>query len=369
MIGTVDHRVRHPDGALLGAVLVLACFGMTMSVSARVYQLSGVSSVASSVVHLLIGIGALSSVMIVDYRSFTRPRVIWLAIMACSALLLVALFSPSVGNTHRWIRIAGFSLQPSELAKPVLVIAVAAALVRAGDAIETWAGLVRPLAVAGWLAGLVVLGKDLGTPTVMFATAIAMCFVAGARLKPFLILLAGSGAVFLLLSALESYRWKRLMSFTAGLDLDGGRWDEIHYQLQQSLLAVGSGGLWGKGFGMSTQKANFLPEIEDDFIFAFIGEELGLIGALAILCAFLLIGYRGVRIATRSHDDFGRLIALGATWMLCLQALVHAGVVTGVLPTKGMPLPFLSAGGSSLLASCLLAGLVLNVSLRGRYEN
>ncbi|UCF69167.1 MAG: FtsW/RodA/SpoVE family cell cycle protein, partial [Acidobacteriota bacterium] len=135
--------------------------------------------------------------------------------------------------------------------------------------------------------------------------------------------------------------------------------------LQQSLVAVGSGGLLGKGFGASTQKAFFLPEADNDFIFAIISEELGLLGSLAVLLAFCVLAWRGLRIAERAADPFGRLIAMGATMLLCGQALCHAGVALGMLPTKGLPLPFLSTGGSSLVASCALVGLVLNVSLRG----
>jgi cell division protein FtsW len=129
-------------------------------------------------------------------------------------------------------------------------------------------------------------------------------------------------------------------------------------------LAIGSGGVFGKGFGLSTQKAFFLPEVDNDFVFAVIAEELGLIGAAAVLIAFLVLAWRGLRIANSAQDELGRLIALGATWLLCCQAFCHMGVATGILPTKGLTLPFFSTGGWSLIVSCALAGLLMNVSLR-----
>lgn len=364
-------RVRHPDPVLMTVALGLAIVGVAVSGSARVYQdaVGGTpTGMMSSLVHLMLGLCTLAIAMIPDYRVLARPRIVWLLLAVATVLLIAVLFAPQVNNTHRWMRIAGFSLQPSELAKPVLLIAVAAALVRARDQIGTSRGLLKPLIVAAWLCGLVALGKDLGTPTVMFGAAMAMTLVAGARWRHFGVMVGSSSVAFAALAWLEPYRWKRLTEFAVALELRPGMLGEIQYQLLQSILAVGSGGWAGKGFGMSTQKALFLPEAEDDFIFAVICEELGLIGALAVIAAFLVIAWRGVRAAERATDDFGKLLALGASWMLAGQALIHVGVVTGVLPTKGLPLPFLSAGGSSLIASCVLAGLILNVSLRGRRD-
>jgi cell division protein FtsW len=362
---------RHPDTVLLTVATAMAIAGVALSGSARVYQDAAggaPNGLISSLAHLTLGLLALTITMLPDYRALARPAVVWSFLAGVSVLLVVVLFTPEVNHTHRWMRIAGFSLQPSELAKPVLVIAVAAALVRGAESLRSWSGLMRPLIVAGWLCGLVVLGKDLGTPTVMFGTTLAMTLVAGARWKHLAMLATGAASAFLALAWLEPYRWKRLSDFTAALDLSTGSFNKVQYQLQQSILAVGAGGVTGKGFGMSTQKALFLPEAEDDFIFAVIAEELGLVGGCAVLTLFIVIAWRGVRVAERAGDDFGKLIALGASWLLAGQAIVHAAVVTGLLPTKGLPLPFLSAGGSSLLASCLLTGLILNVSLRGRRD-
>lgn len=368
---TAAAHVRHPDPVLMTVALGLAIFGVALSGSARVYQdaVGGApTGMISSLVHLMLGLCTMALAMIPDYRALARPRIVWLMLAAASVLLIAVLFAPEVNNTHRWIRIAGFSLQPSELVKPALLVAVAAALVRAREEIGTRSGLMRPLVIAAWLCGLVALGKDLGTPTVMFGTALALTLVAGARWRHIGLMAAGSSVAFAALAWLEPYRWKRLTDFAVALELRPGMLGDIQYQLLQSILAVGSGGWAGKGFGMSTQKALFLPEAEDDFIFAVIGEELGMIGSFVVIAAFLVIAWRGVRAAERATDDFGKLLALGASWMLTGQALIHAGVVTGILPTKGLPLPFVSAGGSSLIASCLLAGLILNVSLRGRRD-
>jgi len=162
------------------------------------------------------------------------------------------------------------------------------------------------------------------------------------------------------------YRQERLMAFLNGLSLTPETVSTLQWQLKQSIIAIGSGGVLGKGFGSSTQKAFFLPEPDNDFIFSIVGEELGLVGAMVVLTAFLLIAWRGIQTADKAPDELGRLIALGATFLLCSQALCHIGIVTGVLPTKGLPLPFVSTGGSSLLSSFALIGLLLNVSQRRR---
>lgn len=365
-------RERHPDAVLMTVAVGLGLCGVVLSGSARVYH-EAMHSVTptgmlTSLAHLCLGLLAMALALIPDYRRLGRPQTVWMLLVGITLLLIAVLLAPAVGGTHRWIRIAGFSLQPSELAKPILVVAVAAALVRAGETITSWQGLLRPLIVGGYLCLLVLLGRDLGTPTVMFATTLALTIVAGARWKQAGLLLGGSSLLFTLFAYVEPYRWKRLIDFTAALDPTADNLSLVPYQLRQALIAVGSGGVFGRGLGMSTQKAFFLPEAEDDFVFAVICEELGMLGALAVLLSFLLIAWRGVRIAEQSSDDLGRLIALGASWLLCGQALIHAAVVTGLLPTKGLPLPFLSAGGSSLIASCTLAGLVLNVSLRGRRQ-
>jgi cell division protein FtsW len=281
-------------------------------------------------------------------------------------LLLLPFAGPEIHGTHRWFRIYGVSMQPSELIKPVLVLVVAASLVHAGEELRRWSGLARPLLLAGLLTGLVLAGKDLGTPVLLVTTTLAMAFVAGARLRHLCALALAGIPLFLLFARMEAYRWERLTNFTQALGVSGTSFDAVTGQLRQSLIAIGSGGITGKGFGSSSQKAFFLPERDTDFVFAIISEELGLIGAFAVLALFLVVGWRGVCIARDARDRLGMLVASGTTCLLCTQALCHAGVVTGLLPTKGLPLPFLSTGGSSLIASFALVGLLLNVSLRRR---
>lgn len=367
----LEPRARTPDMPLMVLTVALASVGLVVAASARVFQdaVGGgavAPGLAKSFVHLLVGLTAMALALIPDYRRFAEPAAAWLLLGGVTALLLWALFSPSVGNTHRWIRVGGMSMQPSEAAKVVLVIVVSAALARAGALIETRQGLARPLVLGGWLALLVLAGKDLGTPVLLFATTLVLCFAAGARLKHTGALL-GAGAVCAgLATLLVPYRVARVMGFMNAISFRPGTLGEIPYQLRQSLLAIGSGGVTGKGFGQSTQKAFFLPEADNDFIFAVITEEMGLIGALIVVGVFLFLAWRGLWIAEQAQDDLGRLIAVGATFLLAGQALCHMGVVAGILPTKGLTLPFFSTGGWSLIASCALAGLLLNVSLRRR---
>jgi cell division protein FtsW len=368
-VGDVRRR-RSPDPIVTLVVAILALGGLAVSGSARVYEdalaAGSPEGLLKSSAHLALGLTMMLALLLPHYALLTRRLTLW-AILAGSVLLLLLPFAgPEIHGTHRWIRVHGLSLQPSELIKPVLVLIVAASLVRAGEELREWSGLMRPLLLAGLLTALVLAGKDLGTPVLLATTTLAMAFVAGARLRHLAGLALAGVPLFLFFARLEPYRWERLTNFTRALGRSGAAFDEVTGQLRQSLIAIGSGGITGKGFGSSTQKAFFLPERDTDFVFAIIAEELGLIGAMAVLALFLILGWRGVTVARGARDRLGMLIATGATCLLCTQALCHAGVVSGLLPTKGLPLPFLSTGGSSLIASFALVGLLLNVSLRRR---
>lgn len=361
-------RMRAPDPLLAAVTLGLAAGGVVLAGSARVFLDATATGTPVGLVrslgHLGIGLLAMTLLVMVDYRRLADRRLVWLLFFGIVALLLTALALPPVANTHRFIRFGGVGVQPSELAKPALVLLLSAALVRAGDELRTWRGLSRPLILGGTIAGLVLVGRDLGTPILMFGLTLALVVAAGARWLHVAQLL-GVGAVLFAGSVLvEPYRMRRLAGYREGLLFDPERLMEVPYQLRQSYLALGSGGIAGEGLGSSTLKAFFLPEPDNDFLFAIIGEETGLIGTFAVLGAFLVIAWRGLVIAERAPDPLGRLIALGASWMLVGQALCHMGVVTGLLPTKGLSLPFLSTGGSGLIAALSLAGLILGVSLR-----
>ncbi len=367
----IEPRTRMPDMWIMILSIGLAMAGITVSASARTFT-DAVNAhgmpmgIAKSIVHLVMGLVVMALMLIPDYRRLTRPGVAWAFLFGISSLLLVVLFLPAIGKTHRWIRVAGFSFQPSEFAKVVLILVVATVLVRNQQDLKAPQGLVRPLVLGGWIAGLVLLGRDLGIPVLMFGTTLVLCVAAGVRLRHAGAILAVGLVLAALFTWLEPYRMGRVMSFTHAIRFSPEALPDIQYQLRQSILAIGSGGPVGKGFGLSTQKAFFLPEADNDFVFSIIAEELGLIGALAVLAAFLVLAWRGLSVAENAQDELGRLIAIGATWMLCGQAMCHMGVVTGILPTKGLTLPFFSTGGSALIVSCALSGLLMNVSLRRR---
>jgi cell division protein FtsW len=367
------YRAQAPDAVFSSIALALLLVGILMSASARVYAEAVHGGVPrglfSSGLHLAVGLFCLVLTVVVDYHRLARPGTIWAMLAAVSLLLLAALLGPEINNTHRWVVVAGQRFQPSELAKPVLVLALAAALLRTGAEIRTIHGLARPIGVAAWLSALVLAGKDLGTPALLFGTALALVVAAGARWRHVAVLVGSGASLFAIFALMEPYRVARLTSFSSAVIFDPHRLGEIQHQLLQSIIAIGSGGFFGRGFGASTQKAFFLPEPDNDFIFAVICEELGLWGGVAVVTAFLLLAWRGWKASERAPDDLGRLVALGATVLLVGQALCHMGVVTGLLPTKGLPLPFLSTGGSSVVASCILVGLVLNVSARRRRDD
>ncbi|MCU0230467.1 MAG: FtsW/RodA/SpoVE family cell cycle protein [Acidobacteria bacterium] len=367
------YRAQPPDAVFSSLALALLLAGVLMSASARVYSEAVHGGVPrglfTSGLHLAIGLFFLVLTVVVDYHRLARPGAIWAMLAGISLLLFAALLGPEIKDTHRWIVLGGQRFQPSELAKPALVLALAAALLRTGPEIRTLQGLARPIGIAGWLGALVLAGKDLGTPALLFGTMLVLVVACGARWRHVAALLGGGAVLFWIFARAEPYRVARLTDFTSAVIFDPHRLGAIPHQLRQSIIAIGSGGLLGRGFGASTQKAFFLPEPDNDFIFAVICEELGLWGGVAVVVAFLLLAWRGWMTAERAPDDLGRLVALGATVLLAVQALCHMGVVTGLLPTKGLPLPFLSTGGSSLVASCILVGLVLNVSVRSRRDD
>ena len=367
----MSRRVFGPDPFFLGMVLVLALGGVIVSGSARAYEDAAIHALpvglVTSLVHLAVGFSLMVLVMVPDYRVVTRPAVAWALLGGSIVLLLVPFLFPPVANTWRWIRLGRLSIQPSELVKPVLAILLAAALARAGGRIRTREGLARPLLLGGLLAAPVLLGRDLGTPVLYGIVTLVLVAVAGARLRHLAVLVLAGAILFAGAASLESYRLQRLMAFVHCLDGSADTSPALRdacYQLHQALVALGSGGPLGKGLGHSTQKAFFLPEAGNDFVFAVLGEELGFVGAVAVVLLFLALAWRTWRIARAAVDPLGRYLALGAGWFLVIQALVHMGVATGLLPTKGLPLPFFSAGGSSLVSSFVLAGIVLNVSLR-----
>jgi cell division protein FtsW len=280
-------------------------------------------------------------------------------LLLVSLVALVVVLVPGIGVSRRWLSLGPLNLQPSELAKVAIVLYLAASLVRKGDRVRTFLyGVAAPSLLAGAMAGLVLLEPDFGTAALIGGILVAMLLAAGVRLWHLALPALAASPLLAWAVMSESYRLKRLLGF---LHPDSDPLG-INFQLKQSFIAFGSGGLWGVGLGESRQKMFYLPEAHTDFIFSVIGEELGLAGALLVLGLFCLVAARGFRIALRHTDPFASLLAFGVTLSLVLQGAVNVGVVLGCLPTKGLALPFLSYGGSAMLASLAQIGILLALS-------
>lgn len=288
-----------------------------------------------------------------------------LPVLIVSLVLLLLVFIPPLGReihgTRRWIQFAGLSFQPAEQAKLALILYTASMLVKKGERIADFVyGFFPHVVLLGVFFILIVLQPDLGSAVVLAFLVLTLLFLGGSRpahllslgvfLVPFLYqLISGVG-----------YRWKRVLAFVDPWQDPTG----AGFQIIQSFLALGSGGLMGSGPGEGKQKLFFLPEPHTDFIFALIGEEWGLIGGLVVIGLFLVILWRGTRIALRAPDPFGAYLAAGLTLMIALQALANLAVVVGLVPTKGLPLPFVSFGGSALLVNLVGIGILLNISFQ-----
>jgi cell division protein FtsW len=361
-------RKLQADEWLFGATVALALFGVIMVYSASAIIASGEGHtqyfyVMRQGLWALIGLGAMLFGMRTDYGRLRSPAIAY-GLLALSVVLLIGVFAfPPVNGARRWIRFAGFSMQPSEIAKLALAIFLARFLERrAGREGEFWRTFVPSVAVTGLLALLVVAEPDLGTALMLAVVCTVVLFTAGARLRhmtlaaaPALVGLAG-------LLIFVPFRMRRMTAFLdPWADPQG-----TSYQVVQSLLAVGSGGVHGLGFTEGRQKMFFLPFAHSDFIFAVVGEELGLFGGLAVVALFGLFLWRGMRAALRAPDRFGTLLGLGIVSGIVAQALFNMSVVLAMLPTKGIPLPFISYGGSALVPTLFAVGVLLNISQHAR---
>jgi cell division protein FtsW len=313
-------------------------------------------------VWVMIGLGGLWAALAGDYRRFERLALPLL--VGAVALLVLVLLPPlgqAINGTRRWLRVGAVSFQPVELAKFAFVVWVAAYLARTGGAIRTRRGGAVAAAVAAVLAALVLRQPDLGNSLTVLALAFMLLFVAGARPRHLFLLAMPAPPILAAAIYVAPYRWRRLLAFfnPEADPLGSG------FQIIQSYLALGGGGVLGRGLGESKQKLFYLPEPHTDFVFAVIGEELGLAGGVAIIGLFMVLIWRGLRVGLRATEPFGAYLALGLSLMLGTETLVNLGVVTGSLPTKGLPLPFISFGGSALLVSLVAAGVLLNISQGG----
>jgi cell division protein FtsW len=352
------------DKWLFSATVGLALFGVVMvySASAVIAQQENHSQfhyVIKQTLWTSIGFVAMFMAMRLDYQRLNRRWIVYGSLILTVLLLLAVFgFSP-VNGARRWIKLRGFSIQPSEIAKLALAFFLARFLdKRAGDATSFWRTFLPCFFVLGIVAGLVAKEPDLGTALMLAIICFTICFAAGMRPRHLVyavvpaLLYVGKMLIF------TPFRMKRLSAFIdPWADQQG-----TGYQVVQSLIAVGSGGSHGLGFAQGKQKLLFLPFAHSDFIFAVVGEELGLVGALIVVFVFAVFLWRGMRAALRAPDRFGMFLGIGIVVGIVAQALLNMSVVLALVPTKGIPLPFISYGGSSIVPTLAGVGILLNIS-------
>jgi cell division protein FtsW len=308
---------------------------------------------------LIAGATMMVVLMHLDPSLLRHKRVVYGGMAMVAIGLVIALFQSPINGTHRWVQLPWFQLQPSEFAKPAIVIFLAWYLSRREERINDLTATILPLGcILTLYAGLILLGRDFGTAMTLLLVSCGMLFVAGIAWRYVAIAAMVIFPVISFFAIRGTYRKDRLLSFlNPEADPLG-----IGFQAMQSLIALGTGGVSGLGIGNGRQKLFFLPEPHTDFIFSIIGEELGFIGAVLLVGAFALLAWRGFRIARYSRDRFAFYAAIGCTLMIAIQALINVSVALCLLPTKGLPLPLVSYGGSSLMASLIAVGLLLNFS-------
>ena len=357
-------RKLSSDKILFAALVALSLFGCVM-----IYSASAVSAAETGgnpyhyllkqVAALAVGGLAAFAVYRTDYRRFAKPWVVYGLYAGALGLCVVALFRPPINAARRWIPLGPLTLQPSEMLKITLVLVLAYQINRQTRVTGNPERALLPGLVFTALAAIVVVREpDLGTATCYVLLCAVLMWIAGVRARMFWL---GAAALLPILAALvlsAGYRRTRILTFL-NPEADPLR---AGFQAVQSLIAVGTGGLLGNGLGSGRQKLFFLPYPHTDFIFAIVGEELGFVGSMAVVLAFGVVAWRGFRAARRAPDSFAALLAAGATAMLVVQAAINVSVVLCLMPTKGIPLPFVSYGGSSLVASWIAGGLILNVS-------
>ncbi|WP_055667650.1 stage V sporulation protein E [Desnuesiella massiliensis] len=351
------------DFVLFSVILLLLAIGVIMVYSASSYisiykEKDSMFYLKRQLLWAALGITAMFVGMSFDYRKlkkFTVPLLI-----VCIPLLIAVFFFPDTNGAYRWIRIGGASLQPSEIVKYAVVFYLAKSLDFKGEKVKDFFYGVFPyLLVSGFYAGMILLEKNMSIASVIMIVTLIVLFVAGARaFHLFGIVTPALTALALFFIYSSDYRRARMLNFLNPWQDPAGN----GYQLIQSLLALGSGKILGLGLGQSRQKAYYMPEPHNDFIFSIIGEELGLVGCIFIITLFLVFIWRGIKVALEAKDTYGTLLATGITSIIAVQAMVNIAVVTGSMPVTGVPLPFISYGGSSLLFNMIAMGVLLNIS-------
>jgi len=351
------------DFTILFVTLVLTAIGVIMVYSASFYE-QGLAGDSAFYLRRQLGWAGIGLVMMliasrIDYRIYGRKPFPFIFLIFGFALLIgVLLFGSELNNTKRWFIIGGVSVQPAEIAKLCLILFMAGSLSQNKNIKSFWFGTLPYLVLAAGYAGLVILQPNFSTTITIMLIAVSMLVAAGVRIWHLgLMGIAGAGAAAALTLSAE-YRLERIHTFLdpfADPSGDG-------YQVIQSLYSLGAGGLFGLGLGQSRQKFLYLPYQESDFVFAIVGEELGFIGAIVIIALFAILCWRGLRIAMMVPDAFGSLLATGIVCIIAIQTIINIAVVSGAIPATGLPLPFISAGGSSLAIFMTSIGILLNIS-------
>jgi len=360
----VTRRPGQIDFSLFIAITIICAFGLVMVFSSSYYYAqdkgldNGYYYLKNQAIYFVLGMALMLVISRIDYHKWEKLRVVGLAGVIV-LMLAVVFFGEERNGATRWLEIGGFSFQPSELAKFVLILYMSAFMAKRPHLMSSFSrGLMPMLMIIGVMSGILLLQKNMSMMVIVMITGIIMLYLGGAQIKH-LLLLAGIAVPVLVIAVLsEDYRVSRVLMF-----LDPWNSDQTGaYQLRQSLLALGSGGLFGQGLNFSRQKLLFLPYGESDFIFSIIGEELGFMGGLAVIGMYAFVVYRGVRVAMRCKDRFGSLMAAGITAVLGIQAAVNIAVATSSVPPTGQTLPFISAGGTSLVIFMSAIGILLNIS-------
>jgi cell division protein FtsW len=357
-------RKLKPDWVLFIVTLTLVIFGVVMVFSSSVVvakERYGDPNYFSlkQLMAAVLGLAVMFVVMKIDYHIYREPTVVFSLLAIVIAALVLTFFLPATAHTHRWIQFPGFSFQPSELAKIALIFFLAYFLeIRRGQINDLSSTLAPVAVIVGLLAGLIILQQDLGTAVALLLISLVLLFVAGLDLRWIAISAMMSVPALYMLVFRVKWRRDRILAFLNPSNDPQG----IGYQIRQSLISVGAGGILGLGYMEGHQKLFYLPEAHTDFIFAVVGEELGLIGTCAVLALFLVFLWRGLRASLRAPDLFGFYLAMGLGMMVGVQAFINMSVVLGLMPTKGIPLPFLSYGGSSFVVMLAGVGILLNVS-------
>lgn len=352
------------DKLLFCVTLILVVIGLAMVFSASAVMAkerfgSPYSFVIRQAIWAVVGLTAMTLLMQIDYRKYNRPNVVFPVVAVTVISLLAAFLMRDSHNTHRWIRFGILSFQPSELAKPALVLFLAWFLQNRMQTIDDWRGTILPAALPSLVFIVLILKEpDLGTALVCAGVTALMLYLAGMEMKYLGYAALASIPVLYLMLFRVKWRRDRLLAFVDPESDPLGK----GFHIIQSLIAVGTGGLRGLGYMEGRQKLFYLPEPHTDYIFANISEELGLLGALVVVGLFIVLGYRGIRAGILSKDPFARFLAFGITATILIQAFFNISVVLALVPTKGITLPFISYGGTSLFIMLALIGVLLNIT-------